>query len=179
MTGTLAPGYRNEFHAGLQQAFGKWAVFSGEYIWKYTHNAFDFGILGNTPVFFPIDWHNSKIPGYALNVNVPTIHGFSAYAVMSSVAARFFPPQSAGAGAAPQTGGLPFRIDHDQKFQSDHKCAISVRQARSTGLSWNWRYDSGLVAGLVPFATGITTPVDLERADQRPASFRRGSRATV
>ena len=53
VSGTLAPGYRNEFHAGLQQAFGKWAVFSGEYIWKYTHNAFDFGVLGNTPIYFP------------------------------------------------------------------------------------------------------------------------------
>ncbi|MBV8629681.1 MAG: TonB-dependent receptor, partial [Silvibacterium sp.] len=44
--GTLQPGFRNEFHAGFQQAFGKYAVVSGEYIWKYTHNAFDFAILG-------------------------------------------------------------------------------------------------------------------------------------
>ena len=36
----LDPGYRNEFHAGLQQAFGKYVVVSGEYIWKYTHNAY-------------------------------------------------------------------------------------------------------------------------------------------
>ena len=41
-------------------------VFSGEYIWKYTHNAFDFSVLGNTPITFPIDWHNSKVPGFAL-----------------------------------------------------------------------------------------------------------------
>ena len=51
--GTLQPGFRNEFHAGLQQAFGKNLVFSGEYIWKYTHNAFDFSVLGNTPITFP------------------------------------------------------------------------------------------------------------------------------
>ncbi len=56
-------GFRNEFHAGFQQAFGKRVVVSGEYIWKYTHNAFDFSVLGNTPITFPIDWHNSKIPG--------------------------------------------------------------------------------------------------------------------
>jgi len=71
-------------------------VFSGEYIWKYTHNAFDFSVLGNTPITFPIDWHNSKIPGYALHADVPEFHNFSAYFVASSVAARFFPPQSAG-----------------------------------------------------------------------------------
>ena len=59
----LAPGWRNEFHAGLQQAFGRYLVFSGEYIWKYTHNAYDFSVLGNTPITFPIEWNNSKIPG--------------------------------------------------------------------------------------------------------------------
>jgi hypothetical protein len=99
VAGTLQPGFRNEFHAGLQQAFGKRVVVSGEYIWKYTHNAFDFSVLGNTPITFPIDWHNSKIPGYALHVECRSIHNISAYVVASSVAARFFPPQVAGAGA--------------------------------------------------------------------------------
>ncbi len=164
VSGTLAPGYRNEFHAGLQQAFGKRVVISGEYIWKYTHNAFDFSILGNTPIFFPIDWHNSKIPGYALRADVPEFHGFSAYMVASSVAARFFQPQSAGAGATPQTGGLPFRIDHDEKFnQTTHAQYTYSRGKLLNGIwgGWNWRYDSGLVAGAVPFATDNTTPVDL------------------
>ena len=35
----LSPGHRNEFHAGLQQAFGRYFVVDGEYIWKYTHKA--------------------------------------------------------------------------------------------------------------------------------------------
>ena len=98
VTGTLQPGFRNEFHAGLQQAFGKNFVISGDYIWKYTHNAFDFSIFGNTPIFFPIDWHNSKIPGFALRADVPNYHHLSAFVVMSSVAARFFPPQSRRGG---------------------------------------------------------------------------------
>jgi hypothetical protein len=164
VSGTLQPGFRNEFHAGLQQAFGKWAVFSGEYIWKYTHNAFDFSVLGNTPIFFPIDWHNSKIPGYALRADIPKIHGFSAYLVASSVAARFFQPQSAGAGATPQTGGLPFRIDHDEKFNQTTHAQYTYSHGKLLNGLWggfNWRYDSGLVAGAVPFATDNTTPVDL------------------
>ena len=115
---TLEPGFRNEFHAGLQQAFGKHAVVSGEYIWKYTHNAFDFSVLGNTPITFPIDWHNSKIPGFALRAEVPETSTASArIVVMSSVAARFFPPQVAGAGATSGVAvGYPFRIDHDERF---------------------------------------------------------------
>ena len=76
-TGVLQPGFKNEFHAGLQQAFGKHLVISGEYIWKYTHNAFDFCVLGNTPITFPIDWHNSKIPGFALRADVPNFHNIS------------------------------------------------------------------------------------------------------
>ena len=160
VSGTLAPGYRNEFHAGLQQAFGKRVVVSGEYIWKYTHNAFDFSVLGNTPIFFPIDWHNSKIPGYALHVDVPVWHGVSAYMVASSVAARFFQPQSAGAGATPQTGGQPFRIDHDEKFNQTTHVQYQLGK-HGPWMGWNWRYDSGLVAGAVPFATDNTTPVDL------------------
>ena len=151
---TLAPGFRNEFHAGLQQAVGKHVVVSGEYIWKYTHNAFDFSVLGNTPITFPIDWHNSKIPGYALNVNVPQFHNFSAYSVMSSVAARFFPPQVAGAGATVGQTGLPFRIDHDEKFnQTTHIQYTLPRGGKFiTGIwgGFNWRYDSGQVAGSTP-----------------------------
>ncbi len=163
-SGTLQPGYRNEFHAGFQQAMGKRIVVSGEYIWKYTHNAFDFSVLGNTPITFPIDWHNSKIPGYAINVQVPEYHNFSAYVEMSSVAARFFPPQAAGAGATPQTGGQPFRIDHDEKFNETTHLNYQVPKGSFMQGIWggfNWRYDSGLVAGSVPFATDNTTPVDL------------------
>ena len=155
-----APGFRNEFHAGLQQALGKHIVFSGEYIWKYTHNAFDFSVLGNTPITFPINWHSSKIPGYALNVEVPEYHHFSAYSVMSSVAARFFPPQVAGAGATVGKSGEPFRIDHDEKFNQTTHAQYQLGQ-HGPWAGWNWRYDSGQVAGSMPFALDSTTPVDL------------------
>jgi hypothetical protein len=149
----FSPGWRNEFHAGLQQAFGRYVVFSGEYIWKYTHNAYDFSVLGNTPITFPIEWNNSKIPGFAGRVSVPNYHGFSALAVFSSVAARFFTPQIGGAGAVPSValggGSTPFRIDHDEKFNLTTHLQY---QPWKTGpwMGFNWRYDSGLVAGQTP-----------------------------
>ena len=153
VSGSLQPGFKNEFHAGLQQAFGKNLVFSGEYIWKYTHNAFDFSVLGNTPITFPIDWHNSKIPGYALRADIPHFHDFSAYLVASSVSARVYPPQVAGAGATVGQTGLPFRIDHDEKFnQTTHLQYTYSRGKLMNGLwgGFNWRYDSGMVAGAAP-----------------------------
>jgi hypothetical protein len=149
-------GFRNEFHAGLQQAFGKFLVVDGEYLWKYTHNAYDFSVLGNTPVTFPIVWNNSKIPGYAIRVSVPDFHGFSALVVMSSVAARYFPPQVGGLGVTVGQSGSVFRIDHDEKFnQTSHLQYQPWKKGPWVG--FNWRYDSGLVAGAVPdFATALS-----------------------
>jgi hypothetical protein len=150
----FVPGWRNEFHAGLQQAFGKYVVFSGEYIWKYTHNAYDFSVFGNTPITFPIEWDRSKIPGYAGRVSVPNYHGFSALAVFSSVAARFFTPQIGGAGAVPAVAigaaaSTPFRIDHDEKFNLTTHLQYQLGKT-GAWLGFNWRYDSGLVAGQTP-----------------------------
>ncbi len=147
---TLQPGFRNEFHAGLQQGFGKNLVFSGDYIWKYTHNAFDFSVLGNTPITFPIDWHNSKIPGFALRADVPNFHNVTAFIVMSSVAARFFPPQVAGAGATVGQSGYPFRIDHDEKFNETTNLQYQMPFKHGPSVGFNWRFDSGLVAGSAP-----------------------------
>jgi hypothetical protein len=147
----FSPGWRNEFHAGIQQAAGRYLVFSGEYIWKYTHNAYDFSILGATPITFPIEWHNSKIPGFAGRVSVPNFHGFSALMVFSSVAARFFTPQLGGAGAVPSAPLGVFRIDHDEKFNMTTHFQYQPWK-RGPWAGFNWRYDSGLVAGAVPFA---------------------------
>jgi hypothetical protein len=145
----LSPGKRNEFHAGLEQAFGKYLVIDGEYIWKYTTRAFDFSVLGDTPITYPIEWSRSKIPGYAIRASVPNIHGFTAYAVTSSVAARFFGPQISGIGATPGIAGSVFRIDHDEL----HNMTAHVQYQPWKVAPWvgfNWRYDSGLVAGPAP-----------------------------
>src|ERR1019366_4239073 len=120
LTVPLSPGTRNELHAGLQQAFSKYLVVDGEYIWKYTQKAYDFSVLGATPITFPIEWDHSKIPGYAVRATVPNLHGLTAFVVFSSVAARFFQPQVSGIGATPagQGGNSVFRIDHDEVFNS-------------------------------------------------------------
>lgn len=156
-TAPLSPGARNEFHAGLSQAFGKYFVLDGEYIWKYSHLAYDFSVLGNTPITFPIEWSRSKIPGFAIRGNMPNFHGLSAYVVMSSVAARFFEPQVSGIGATPScglsTGCEVFRIDHDERFnQTTHLQYQPFKNG--PWLGFNWRYDSGMVAGAVPCAGG-------------------------
>jgi len=157
-SGAIRPGYRNEFHAGLSQAFGRYLVVSGDYIWKYTHNGYDFGDVGATPIYFPIEWTKSKIPGYAIRVSMPNYRGFSALVTMSSVAARFFLPQVAGLPIiGPATGA--FRIDHDEKFNQTTHLEYQPWK-RGPWLGFNWRYDSGLVAGATPClgATATCSP---------------------
>jgi len=155
LTSPPAPGTRNEFHAGLQQAFGRYFVLSGEYIWKYTDRAYDFSVFANTPITYPIEWAKSKIPGVALRASVPNFHGFSAFVVMSHVAARFFGPQISGIGTTPTSfgaGGV-FRIDHDEAFNATTHLQYQIGK-RGPWIGFNWRYDSGLVAGAVPCAGG-------------------------
>ncbi len=149
VSGTMDPGYRNEFHAGLQQAIGKNVVFSGEYIWKYTHNAFDFSVLGNTPITFPIDWHNSKIPGYALHVEVPELpqlqrlfcHVLGGCALLPAAGGRRRRHQRSHSG---NSLSLPHRSRRE--VQRDHPRPVHVSHDGSwfNGLwgGFNWRYDS-------------------------------------
>ena len=84
---------------------------------------------------------------------------------MSSVAARFFSPQVGGLGTVPATSaGEAFRIDHDERFnQATHMQYQFPKRGKLDGAwaGWNWRYDSGQVAGAMPFAINSTTPVDL------------------
>src|SRR5712664_658194 len=153
--GAIDPGFRNEFHAGIQQAFKKYLVVDAEYIWKYTHNGFDFGVVGATPLTFPIEWQRNKIPGFAVRVSVPDFHGFTALVTMSGVAARFFLPQVAGIPIIP-AGNSVFRIDHDELFnQTTH---LQYQPAkRLPWIAFNWRYDSGLVAGALPCFAATAT----------------------
>ncbi len=164
-SGSIRAGQRNEFHAGIQQAFGRYLVADFDYLWKYTHNAFDFSDLLNTPIFFPIGWHNSKIGGFNGRISVPNFHGFTVLSVMGHAFARYFQPQVGGLGTS---DGPVFRIDHDQNFQQTTHVQYQPWK-RGPWVAFNWRYDSGLVAGAVPFAADTTTPVDLTglSADQQ------------
>jgi hypothetical protein len=146
------PGFRNDFHAGFQQQLSRYAVLSADYTWKYTHNAFDFSVLGATPITFPIGWYSSKVPGFDGRLDIPPVHNFTAQIVFSSVAARFFTPQTSGLGtvpAPPGSGHTPFRIDHDEKFNQTTHAQYQIG-ARGPYIGFNWRFDSGQVAGAAP-----------------------------
>jgi hypothetical protein len=162
----LRSGQRNQFNAGFQQAFGKFIVVDADYLWKYTHNAFDFSTFGNTPIFFPISWKSSKIDGPSVRVSMPNYHGLTAFAVLAHVRARYFPPQIAGLGSS-ITGGEVFRIDHDQAFNQTTHFQYQP-WLKFPWVAFNWRYDSGLVASN-PNLSDFPTASGFLDADQQTA----------
>jgi hypothetical protein len=78
--------------------------------------------------------------------------------LFSPVWPRAFSRLSGGAGAAPSSIGA-FRIDHDEKFNQTTHLQYEIGK-QGLWLGFNWRYDSGLVAGAVPVGDGVN-PVDL------------------
>ncbi len=145
----LKPGTRNQYNVGVEQGIGKHIVVDAGYFWKYTHNAFDFDTLFNTPIAFPIEWRKSKIDGVSARVSMTDTHGFTAYYILGHTRARFFGPENGGLlFNSPLDTGV-FRIDHDQALES----TANLRYQRKKNGPWasmTWRYDSGEVAGAVP-----------------------------
>ncbi len=164
----LRPAHRNYYTIGLAQAFGRYVSVDADYFWKYTDPDFDFDVLFNTSLTFPIQWQKSKIDGASIKINVPDFHGVTAYAVMGHTRARFFGPEIGGIIFNAPTSTGAFRIDHDQAFeQITHVQYQPNKKYPWFGFSWN--YQSGEVAGAVPFAANSSTPVSLAglTADQQ------------
>ena len=159
----LAPGRRNQGEFGIQQALGKWAVVDFGYFNKRTTNAYDFGVLFDTPLVFPISWDHSKIDGFTGRFNIVEHGGFSAFVVMAHTNAIFSGPGSGGLFVEPEAG--EFRIDHDQKFNSTVNLQQTVDKTHGVWAALSWRYDSGLVAGSVPdFASALDLSGDQQAA---------------
>jgi Carboxypeptidase regulatory-like domain len=160
----LTPGVRNQYDVGFEQSVTKHLIVDGDYFWKETKGDYDFDVLLNTPLTFPIQWRKSKIDGFDLRLTMPLYHGLSVNTVMGHSRARFFGPESGGILFNNPNSGLssyaPFRIDHDQAFEQTTSLNYQP-SARGPWYGFTWRYDSGMVAGNAPYATDNTTPVSL------------------
>ncbi len=76
---------------------------------------------------------------------------------VSSVAARFFPPQVGGAGATVGRAGLPFRIDHDEKLNQTTHLQYQV-PGRLEPWTITGDFNSGCVAYAAPCYNGTGDP---------------------
>ncbi len=151
----LPVGKRNQFNVGFQQAIAKYVLIDADYFWKNTINGYDFSTLQNTTITFPISWERAKVDGVTGRVSTTNIRGFTASWSVGHNRARYFPPQSGG--LIPQ-GNQPtsvFRIDHDQALQSTVSLYYQ-RPHNAEYVSFIWRYDSGLVAGIADVSEALT-----------------------
>ena len=145
----LTPGRRNQYDVGIQQNIWRGIRIDGEYFWKFTDGAYDFDIILNTPLAFPVQFRQSKQDGGLVRITAPAYRGWQLYTTVSHTRSRLF---------GPELGGLRFsadyapvaRPDHDEPFQQN--AHLEYRSSRKFGF-WGgltWRYDSGLVAVAVP-----------------------------
>src|SRR5712664_1656142 len=159
----LRPGARTQFNAGFQQAIGKHLLLDMDYFIKQTNNAYDFNVLFNTSVTFPISWNKSKVDGASLRLNMTNYKGLSAFIVAGHTRARFFPPETGGLFFNSNLPGGVFRIDHDQKLEQTTQVQYQFEHLKKVApyINFTWRYDSGLVAGSVPgFASALDFTAD-------------------
>ncbi len=159
----LTPATRNQYNVGLQQGIGKYVVISAQYFWKYTKGDYDFDVILNTPLTFPIQWKKSDITGADAEVTLVPIHGISAYVTMGHSHSLFYPPEIGGIIFNNNTNAVssePFLIDHDQVYEQNSHVQYQPK-ANGPWYGFTWRYESGMVAGNVPFGTAPGVPISL------------------
>jgi hypothetical protein len=161
----LQPGTRSQINVGMQQAIGRYVVLDFDYFNKRTNNAYDFNVLLNTSVAFPISWQKSKLDGASMRINLTNYKGLTAFMVAGHTRARFFPPETGGLFFNSDLPSGVFRIDHDQKFEQTTQVQYQFQKFKKLlpYVNFTWRYDSGLVAGSV---TDYTTALGFT-ADQQ------------
>jgi hypothetical protein len=169
LTGTATPplpGTRNQAEVGVQQSVGRWVVADLGYFTKRTQNAYDFNVLFNTPIFFPVAWDHSDINGVTAKVNLVEHHGVSAFVVMAHTNAIYFPPGVGGVLLTPpcDTPGCSFRIDHDQKFNATTNLQYAFNKPLGAWAALSWRYDSGLVASAIGDVNDLLTLTAAQQA---------------
>jgi hypothetical protein len=171
----LKPGMRNQFNVGFEQPLGRYVVVDAGYFWKFTDTAYDFDVLFNTPISFPISWRKSKLDGVSGRVSTATIKGFQAYLTFGHTRARFFGPETGGLIFNSPVDYSVFRIDHDEAYEQ----TANLRYQRSRNAPWvdfTWRYDSGMVAGNVP---DLAAALNLTAAQQAAIGFFCGAQSAT
>jgi Carboxypeptidase regulatory-like domain len=161
----LTAARRNQYNVGVEQQFGPRFNIQAEYFWKYTHGAYDFNTILNTPLNFPIQFRESKIDGAMVRASFNNFHGLSAFTVFGHTRSRLFSPEIGGINFG--TAYAPVaRPDHDQGFEQTTNVQYQFHQRSMHGLwfGFTWRFDSGLVVVSVPdYATALTLTGDQQQ----------------
>src|SRR5947207_11058818 len=150
----------------MQQGVGRYIVLDFDYFNKKTNNAYDFNVLLNTSIAFPIAWQKSKLDGASFKFNLTNWHGLTAFTVAGHTRARFFPPETGGLFFNSDLPTGVFRIDHDQSFEQTTQVQYQFEHWKKLlpYVGFTWRYDSGVVAGAVTdYSTALGFTADQQQ----------------
>ena len=145
----LTTAHRQQVDVGVQQELWRGLQVDAEYFWKRTHGAYDFDVIFNTPLAFPVQFAKSDIDGGLIRVSSPTTGAWRWYATLSHSLALLY---------GPELGGLRFsadyapiaRPDHDEPLQANGHVEFRPKSRIGFWVGGTIRYDSGLVAVAVP-----------------------------
>ena len=141
-------------------------------------NAYDFSVLQNTTITFPIAWYKSSLDGVTGRVSTTNIHGLTTYWTFGHTRARYFPGQSGGLLNTSAVPGGVFRIDHDQAFQSNVVARYQINK-NAEYVDFSWRYDSGLVVSGIGDAGAALDPTVVSANQQVSLGLSCGGTAAV
>lgn len=156
----LTSARRHQYDLGIEQGLWRGIRLEGDYFGKFTDGPYDFDVILNTPLTFPVQFRKSQINGGLVRMTLPEFRGVQVYTTLSRTRSRLF---------GPSVGGLRFsadyalvaRPDHDEPLQTTTH--VEYRTPRIAGF-WTgltWRYDSGLVAVSVPtYAAALQLTAD-------------------
>ncbi len=126
------PGKRHEFEVGGQQSLGRWLVADVGYFDKRTDNGYDFGVLFDTPIAFPISWDHSHVYGLTGRLTLLEHRGFSAFFVAAHDQRHLLAAGYRRPAAGTAAGRLPHRPRPE--VQRHDAGAVRVQQgARRVG----------------------------------------------
>jgi len=163
----IRPGRRNQFNTGFQQSIGKYLMVDADYFWKFTHGAYDFSTLLNTPSRSPFPGTTRNWMALPARVTPPT------FMVSRPIGRRPHPRAILPAGGRrPDLPGdasgraASSASTTDQAFQSTGNFRYQHKSAEWVALTW--RYDSGLVVSGVP---DVAAALALTAAQQTSIGF--------
>ena len=109
-------------------------MIDADYFWKRTRNAYDFSVILNTPITFPISWHLAKSDGFSARVNLSDYKGLSAF-FAAGHACALFPLGTADSSSTPICRKASFELITTRRSNKRLRSGINFINSQRSSLT--------------------------------------------